>query len=69
VTGFLAGAPTVNDVAAALERFWERREQAEQIGKAGAQRIRQLVPRDPIRIFSENLKRLAGASGRADAAA
>jgi glycosyltransferase involved in cell wall biosynthesis len=69
VTGFLAGAPTVNDVAAALERFWERREQAEQIGKAGAQRIRQLVPRDPIRVFSENLKRLAGASGRADAAA
>lgn len=58
-TGFLADAPTVGSVRDALERFWIRRRDAEVIGKAGALRIRQLMPADPIRIFSEKLKVLA----------
>jgi glycosyltransferase involved in cell wall biosynthesis len=62
VTGFLADAPTVGAMAAALERFWERRDEAEEIGKAGALRIRQLVPPDPARVFAERLKQLAGLS-------
>ena len=59
-TGFLADTPTVSSVSAALERFWERRSEAEEIGRAGARRIRQLVPPDPVRVFSERLKQLAG---------
>jgi glycosyltransferase involved in cell wall biosynthesis len=42
MVGFLADAPTVPSVAKALERFWERRTEAEQMGKAAAARIRQL---------------------------
>jgi glycosyltransferase involved in cell wall biosynthesis len=60
VTGFLAEAPTPGSVAAALERFWVRRGEARELGEAGARRIRQLVPPDPVRIFSEKLKQLAG---------
>ena len=60
VTGFLADSPTASAVAAALERFWERRGEAEEIGQAGARRIRELIPSDPVRVFSERLKSLAG---------
>jgi glycosyltransferase involved in cell wall biosynthesis len=59
VTGFLADAPTAASMAMALERFWARRGEAEAIGQAGARRIRQLVPPDPARVFSDKLKRLA----------
>ena len=47
VTGFLADAPTAASISAALDRFWARRGEAEEIGKAGARSIRQLVPPDP----------------------
>lgn len=60
VTGFLAEAPRAGAVAAALERFWTRRGEAEEIGKAGARRIRQLLPPDPVQVFSDKLKDLAG---------
>jgi glycosyltransferase involved in cell wall biosynthesis len=60
VTGFLADAPTAGSMSAALERFWERRSEAEEIGRAGARRIRQIVPPDPVRVLSERLKQLAG---------
>jgi len=60
VTGFLADAATAGSMATALERFWARRTEAEDIGKAGSRRIRQLVPPDPVRVFSDKLKRLAG---------
>jgi glycosyltransferase involved in cell wall biosynthesis len=60
VTGFLADAPTASAVAAALERFWERHGEAEKIGQAGARRIRELMPHDPVRVFSEKLKNLVG---------
>jgi len=58
VTGFLADAPTSASIADALERFWQRRAHAEEIGKAGARRIRQLVPADPVRIFADKLLEL-----------
>ena len=60
VTGFLADAPTPRGMAAALERFWARRAEAQEIGKAGHDRIQQLVPPDPVRVFAENLKALGG---------
>ena len=58
LSGFLADAPTPNSLAAALERFWERREEAEKIGQTAAVRIRHLIPRDPARVFSERLQEL-----------
>jgi glycosyltransferase involved in cell wall biosynthesis len=64
VTGFLADAPSVASISVALERFWEQRGDAEAIGKAGARRIRQLFPRDPVAEFSGKLQRLAGVSAR-----
>jgi glycosyltransferase involved in cell wall biosynthesis len=62
VTGFLADAPTAASVSAALERFWERRGEAEEIGKAASRKIRQLIPRDPIRVFSDKLQKLLEAA-------
>jgi len=58
VTGFLAGAPTIATVAQGLERLWANRADFENMGKAGAKRIRELVPLDPIRVFSEKIKDL-----------
>ena len=58
VTGFLAEAPTVKAMSDALEQFWTRRGEAESMGKAAANRVRQLVPRDPAQEFSENLEKL-----------
>jgi glycosyltransferase involved in cell wall biosynthesis len=58
VTGFLADAPTARSVATALERFWARRDEAEEMGAAAAKRIRQLVPPDPVRIFSDKIKEI-----------
>lgn len=61
VTGFLADAPTASSMANALERFWARRAEAEEIGIAAVKRIRQLVPPDPVRIFSDKIKEIATA--------
>jgi glycosyltransferase involved in cell wall biosynthesis len=59
VTGFLADAPTVESVAKALEHLWLRREEAEAIGKAGAERIRLLRPSDPTDLFAGRIQNLA----------
>jgi glycosyltransferase involved in cell wall biosynthesis len=60
VTGFMANAPTADAMASALERFWARRSEADEIGKAGAQKIRKIMPPDPVRVFSGKLVELAG---------
>jgi glycosyltransferase involved in cell wall biosynthesis len=62
VTGFLAEAPTVGCIGNALERFWVRREEAREIGATAAQRIRHLVPADPVRIFADEIRELLGKS-------
>jgi glycosyltransferase involved in cell wall biosynthesis len=64
VTGFLADAPTVESFGNALERFWSMREDAREIGAAGAARIRQLVPPDPARVFADKLKELLAKKAR-----
>jgi glycosyltransferase involved in cell wall biosynthesis len=56
VSGFIAEAPTVGFVAAALERAWERRADWRAIGQAARQRAEKLVDRDPIGIFCARLK-------------
>lgn len=58
VTGFLADAPTAGSMANALERFWASRSNAKEIGAAASKRIRQLVPSDPTRIFSDKIKEI-----------
>jgi glycosyltransferase involved in cell wall biosynthesis len=63
VTGFLAGAPTVSDVAELLERFWARRADARGIGEAGAKRIRSLLSPDPVRIFTNKIKEILRSTG------
>jgi glycosyltransferase involved in cell wall biosynthesis len=67
VTGFLADAPTVGSMSNALERFWARRDNAQEIGAAAAKRIRELFPVDPVGIFSEKIKGLAADAARAGA--
>jgi len=62
VTGFLADAPTGNSISTALQRFWDRRVEAEQMGNAGARRIRQLVPRNPAEVFAEKILQIASKS-------
>ena len=64
VTGFLAEAPTPRAMAAAMERFWARRGEAEKLGEAGRRRIQQLFPPDPVRVFADKIKSLAGLSTR-----
>lgn len=59
VTGFLAEAPSATSFLAALERFWERRHEAEAIGRTAAQHISRLLPADPVRDFSDKLKHLS----------
>jgi glycosyltransferase involved in cell wall biosynthesis len=56
ITGFLAEAPTVRAVGSALDRFWARRNEASEIGATAAKRIRELVPPDPARVFSDRLR-------------
>ena len=56
VTGFVAPAPTVELVAAAMERAWERRADWQQMGKAARQRAESLVPNDQVGHFCERLK-------------
>jgi glycosyltransferase involved in cell wall biosynthesis len=63
VTGFLADAPTVSSMAKALDRFWARRADAVEIGAAASKRIRGLRPPDPVRIFSEKIKKHMGLTG------
>jgi glycosyltransferase involved in cell wall biosynthesis len=61
VTGFLSEAPTVPVLARSLERLWDNRASLDQMGRAGAERIRKLVPSDPVRVFEEKIKSLAHA--------
>jgi glycosyltransferase involved in cell wall biosynthesis len=61
VTGFIAESATTASLARALERCWVERTGLEQIGLAGARRIRQLVPPDPVGDFAYKLVELVRA--------
>jgi glycosyltransferase involved in cell wall biosynthesis len=60
ITGFLAEAPSAGCVGNALERFWARKEEATEIGATAAERIRQLVPPNPVRVFADKIRGLLG---------
>lgn len=65
VTGFIADAPTAGCIDAALQRFWERRDEAEAIGQEGRRLIRELMPADPVRIFSDTLQDIVASTAEA----
>lgn len=59
VTGFLAAAPTVELVAAAMERAWHRRHQWQAMGEAAGRAIRETIAVDPVGDFVELLMQAA----------
>ncbi len=60
VTGFLAEAPAVQSLDKTLERMWQHRDHLENIGKAAEASIRKHLLVDPVGIFTEKVRTLAG---------
>lgn len=58
-SGFLADAPTVDQLDAALNRAWEARERWREMGLRAGQQIREKTPRDPVDVFCRRLLSLA----------
>lgn len=58
-TGFLADGVSVNALAKALERMWERRNHLREIGTLAAASIRKWLPDDPVGTFAEKIRSLA----------
>jgi glycosyltransferase involved in cell wall biosynthesis len=61
VTGFLAKAATVDAFRNALEEAWQRRFDLRKMGELAAMRIRQLIPDNPIKVFSERIMKICEA--------
>ena len=40
----------------ALERAWQQRDALREIGQSAGVKIRQIIPRDPIAVFVDELK-------------
>jgi glycosyltransferase involved in cell wall biosynthesis len=59
VSGFIAEAPTAALLDGALERAWSRQKDWPRIGEGAAQRVRSLIPRDPVGEFVGALMKLA----------
>jgi glycosyltransferase involved in cell wall biosynthesis len=60
-TGFIASAPTISSFGDTLERAWQRRSDWQNMGKAARARAEALVPKNPVALFCEELKRCAKA--------
>lgn len=60
LTGFLAEAPVAESFGRALERMWAQRDRLEEMGELAATSIREFMPDDPVGIFAEKLKEMAG---------
>lgn len=52
VTGFVAATPSEDALDEAMERAWQRRQEWRAIGARAAERIRAIVPADPLRVFA-----------------
>jgi glycosyltransferase involved in cell wall biosynthesis len=61
VTGFVAAAPSEDALDEAMERAWQRRDEWRAIGARAAERIRTIVPADPLRVFAAELETIAAA--------
>ncbi|MBW4538637.1 MAG: glycosyltransferase family 4 protein [Myxacorys chilensis ATA2-1-KO14] len=58
VNGFVAKAPTPEFVDEALERAWQQRDSWYEMGKAAACKVREVIPPDPIAVFTQDLETL-----------
>ncbi len=58
INGFVAKAPTVELLDEALERAWQQRESWYEMGKAAAQKAREVIPPDPIAVFAQDIETL-----------
>jgi glycosyltransferase involved in cell wall biosynthesis len=58
MTGYLASAPTVPLLDAALQRAWDQRDRWMEIGAAAGSEIRKQIPRDPGKLFASILEQL-----------
>lgn len=56
-TGFVAKAPTIELFDEALERAWNERERWRDIGARAAERVRLVMPPDPVGVFVDELRR------------
>ena len=61
-SGFLASSPTESEFDETMERAWSRRSEWRVIGERAADRIRTLIPPDPVRSTVDLFTRLAQAS-------
>ncbi|MEM8505229.1 MAG: glycosyltransferase, partial [Cyanobacteria bacterium P01_D01_bin.1] len=57
-TGFLAAAPTVDDLDTAMERAWQRRQGWQAMGALAAERLQQRYSGDPVGEFVTELDKL-----------
>jgi glycosyltransferase involved in cell wall biosynthesis len=58
VSGFVASAPNSHLLDEAMERAWEHRFRWPLMGRAAAERIRKLIPRDPAGLFADEIVQL-----------
>jgi glycosyltransferase involved in cell wall biosynthesis len=62
VNGFVAKAPTPELLDEALERAWQQRESWYEMGKAGSEKVRQVIPPDPIAVFAQKLEAVSSSN-------
>jgi len=55
-SGFIAPSASVKDLAEAMERAWEGRDEWQAMGREAGSRIRKLVPEDPAAEFADQLE-------------
>jgi glycosyltransferase involved in cell wall biosynthesis len=58
ISGFIAPAATTPIFEETLDRAWESRHEWQQIGKNAGCRVREVIPRDPVGNFVQELKSL-----------
>jgi len=58
VSGFLAGAPTVESLDETLERAWARRADWRTMGLSARARVQEVLPADPVGAFATRIERL-----------
>ena len=58
ITGFVACAPKKEYLDEAMERAWVRRKEWQEIGKLAANKVREIIPPDPVGEFVEELKKI-----------
>jgi|AntRauTorckE6833_2_1112554.scaffolds.fasta_scaffold11572_2 glycosyltransferase involved in cell wall biosynthesis len=51
ITGFIAAAPTISELDAAMERAWQRRLEWKEAGLRAGESVRKAIPKDPVLDF------------------